>query len=195
MWVSGARGEANKNDSPSAHYSGQRASDVDVCEGQCDDFQSRIQKGLSIAPVPLNLEGKNGDLVGLGSYLVNAVAGCNDCHTCPSYDPNDNPYKGQPGKINARDYLAGGVPFGPFISRNITPDASGKPAGMAFEEFLHVMRTGEDIEHEHPQFGPLLQVRPWPVYRHMDECDIRAIYEYLRAIPHAEPGSCSSPGQ
>jgi hypothetical protein len=28
---------------------------------------------LAIAPVPLNMEGKNPELVGLGSYLVNAV--------------------------------------------------------------------------------------------------------------------------
>ena len=35
--------------------------------------QSLIQRGFEIAPVPLNLAGKNRDLVGLGSYLVNAV--------------------------------------------------------------------------------------------------------------------------
>ena len=33
---------------------------------------SRIQIGFRIAPVPLNLEGKNPALVGLGSYIVNA---------------------------------------------------------------------------------------------------------------------------
>lgn len=195
VYVIGAKVEANKNGSSSAHYQGQHAPDFDDRDDRFDDFESRVRKGFAIAPVPLNLKGKNRDLVGLGSYLVNAVAGCNDCHTCPSYDPNDNPYSGQPGKVNAQNYLAGGVQFGPFVSRNITPDASGKPASMTFEEFLHVIRTGEDIEHEHPQFGPLLQVMPWPVYRHMNERDIRAIYEYLRAIPHAEPGVCSGAGQ
>ena len=39
------------------------------------------------------------------------------------------------------------------------------------------------------QFGPLLQVMPWPAYANMTEHDLRAIYEYLSAIPHAEPGS------
>ena len=34
----------------------------------------RIQKGLEIAPMPLNLKGQDRDLVGLGSYLVNAVS-------------------------------------------------------------------------------------------------------------------------
>lgn len=32
---------------------------------------SRIEQGFAIAPVPLNLEGKNRALVGLGSYIVN----------------------------------------------------------------------------------------------------------------------------
>ena|SRR6267143_5408589 len=37
-----------------------------------DDSDSRIEQGFDIAPVPLNLEGKNRALVGLGSYIVNA---------------------------------------------------------------------------------------------------------------------------
>jgi hypothetical protein len=36
---------------------------------------------------------------------------------------------------------------------------------------------------------------PWPVYRHMTDRDLRAIYEYLASIPHAEPGTCTGPGQ
>ena len=41
-----------------------------------DDEDSRIRQGFKIAPVPLNLRGKNPALVGLGSYIVNAVADC-----------------------------------------------------------------------------------------------------------------------
>ena len=44
-------------------------------------------KCFSIAPVKLNLKDKDPELVGLGSYIVNAQGGCNDCHTCPSYAP------------------------------------------------------------------------------------------------------------
>jgi hypothetical protein len=36
--------------------------------------ESKIQRGFEIAPVHLNLEGKNRSLVGLGSYIVNANA-------------------------------------------------------------------------------------------------------------------------
>jgi len=39
---------------------------------------SRIQIGYKIAPVRLNLAHRDLQMVGLGSYLVNAVGGCND---------------------------------------------------------------------------------------------------------------------
>lgn len=32
----------------------------------------------------------------------------------------------------------------------------------------------------------LLQVMPWPVYGEMLESDLRAVYEFLRAIPPLE---------
>ncbi len=148
---------------------------------------SKVVQGFRIAPVPLNLQGKNRTLVGLGSYLVNAGGGCNDCHTNPSYTDGGNPFLGQPEQVNTTNYLAGGTAFGPFISRNITPDESGKPAGLTLDEFKLVMRTGADLKGLHPQFGPLLQVMPWPVYGKMTDQDLKAMYEYLRAIPHAEP--------
>ncbi len=46
-----------------------------------DDEGSLIKIGFQIAPVPLNLEGKNRALVGLGSFIVNAQGDCNGCHT------------------------------------------------------------------------------------------------------------------
>jgi hypothetical protein len=150
---------------------------------------SRIQRGFAIAPVQLRLRGKNLALVGLGSYLVNGAGGCNDCHTNPPYAVGGDPFLGQPKRINADHYLAGGVAFGPFTSRNITPDENGLPAGLTYEQFRQVMRTGIDLDQEHPQISPLLQVMPWPVFQNLVERDLRAIYEYLSAIPHAEPGT------
>jgi len=76
--------------------------------------------------------------------------------------------------------LAGGRVFGPFVSANITPDHTGKPAGLAFDEFRDLLRMGHDPD-DPP--GVLLQVMPWPVYGDMTDRDLRAIYEYLRAIP------------
>jgi hypothetical protein len=48
-----------------------------------DPEQVRIQRGFEITPVPLNLGGKDRNLVGLGSYIVN-TSGCIDCHTWES---------------------------------------------------------------------------------------------------------------
>ena len=168
-----------------------RADDGDGPGRDEESSDSRVRQGFAISPVPLNLEGRNRALVGLGSYLVNAVAGCTDCHTHPEYAPGGNPFLGQPKQINAAHYLAGGRQFfGPVISRNLTPEApSGRPAGLTFDQFEEVMRTGFDFDHAHPQFGPLLQVMPWPVFQSMTDHDLRAIYEFLSSIPHAEPGS------
>ena len=141
----------------------------------------RIIKGYAIAPVPLNLSGKDLLLVGLGSYIVNAQGGCNDCHTNPSFAPGGNPFLGQPKRINVDRYMAGGTPFGPGgpVSRNLTPRSNGRPANRTFPQFLEAIRKGRDFREP----GELLQVMPWPVYQDMNERDIRAIYEYLRAIP------------
>lgn len=155
--------------------------------------ESVVKQGLAIAPVPLDLRGKNRALVGLGSYLVNAVSECNDCHTRPYYLLGGNPFKGEPESINTSDYLTGGNQFGPFTSANLTPDpVTGLPAGLTSTEFLHLMRTGETDDH--PAFGPLLQVMPWPTFRKMTDRDLRAIYEFLSAIPsrpdNPSPGPC-----
>jgi hypothetical protein len=160
-----------------------------------DDSESKIQRGLAIAPVKLNLVGKNRAQVGMGSYLVNGVGDCNGCHAGPAGEFADggDPFLGQPKVINKAAYLSGGTPlFGPFfIPRNLTPDKTGLPEGGAsFEEFRDILRTGIDPDRAHPQFGPYLQVMPWPNFQNMTDNDIRAIYEYLSAIPciEGDPG-------
>lgn len=138
---------------------------------------SRVAVGYRINPVELNLRGKNRFLVGLGSYLVNAGGGCNDCHTHPSFAPGGDPFQGETEIINTEQFLAGGRQFGPITSANITPDENGRPAGLTFEEFEHLLRTGREPS------GEILQVMPWNVYGNLTRMDLRAIYEYLSAIP------------
>jgi hypothetical protein len=117
-----------------------------------------------------------------------ALAGCNDCHRWSNFAPGGDPFHFQPKMINAGHYLAGGRPFDPFRSRNIKPDpASTMTPEERYHEFVSIMRTGIDPDHAHPQFGPLLQVMPCSVYQDMPDRDLRAIFEYLQSIPHAEP--------
>jgi hypothetical protein len=155
--------------------------------GDGADGESEVLRGFDVSPVELNLEGRNRALVGLGSYIVNATAGCSDCHTFPQFAPGGSPFLGQDEVVNTAGYLGGGRPFGPFISNNLTPDEDGLPGGMTYDEFAFVMRTGIDRDHSAPPVpspqNDLLQVMPWPVFRNMTERDLRAIYEYLSAIP------------
>ena len=184
-----------------------------IVRGDDDDNdrnESKVRKGFQIAPVPLNLKGKDNELVGLGSYIVNAQGDCNGCHSAgpqTEFLPGGNPFFGQPQKINPATYLGGGRDFGPYpgpnssvhiISRNLTPDKTGRAeGGETFAEFLHIIRTGEGVDHLHPTCsatvttnclpppfkGELLQIMPWNIYRNMTNRDLRAIYEYLSAVP------------
>jgi hypothetical protein len=135
-----------------------------------DDTDARVKIGFKIAPVNLNMDGKDRDLVGIGSYLVNAVGDCNGCHTSGgppnfNYAPGGNPYFGQKAVVDPTVYLSGGQNFGqvgtptgpngyagPFmITRNLTPDKNGRPeGGHTLSEFKRIMRHGKDFDHIHP---------------------------------------------
>ena len=156
-----------------------------------DEGDARVKIGLKYAHdqgIPLNLKGRNRERVGLGSYLVNAVGGCNDCHTAPPYTKDPYAFLGAPKQVNVPCYLDGGQTFGPFVSRDITPWENGKPAGLTLKEFRHVIRTGEDPDNP----GQLLQVMPWPVYQTMSDDDLGAIYEYLSSIPAINANVCGA---
>jgi hypothetical protein len=159
-----------------------------------DDDDARVAIGFLYARqqgIKLDLKHKDKEVVGLGSYLVNAVGGCNDCHTAPPYTKDPYAALGAPKQINNACYLAGGQIFGPFVSRDITPFENGMPAGLTFNQFKHVIRTGEDPDHP----GQLLQVMPWPVYQTMTDSDLRAIYEYLDSIPPIAQNTCGAPSE
>jgi hypothetical protein len=142
-----------------------------------DKDESKVHIGLEIAPVTLNYDGRDRKLVGLGSYLVNAVGDCNGCHSAgppTEYTPSGNPYllpaifKGKK-QVNTATYLGGGNDFGPLapgtahiVSRNLTPDRTGLPeGGHTFAEFYQIIRTGVDLDHLHPTCpGPPGSVGP-----------------------------------
>ena len=99
------------------------------------DEEQLVHIGYEVAPVPLNLEGKNRNLVGLGSFIVNAQADCNGCHTAGgppnfNYANNGNPYfLSQPlgTKTDHTTYLAGGSPFGQAVPSSAS--VGGFPSG------------------------------------------------------------------
>ena len=44
------------------------------------DSDPRVSAGFGLAPGSLHVKGRDVELVGLGSYIVNGARGCNDCH-------------------------------------------------------------------------------------------------------------------
>lgn len=181
------------------------------------DEKLAIQIGYAVAPVQLTTTGLDPDLVGLGSYIVNVTGDCNGCHSAgpaSEYLPHGNPYtRLMPNgpysgttQVNTATYLGGGRDFGGFpaptsplhiISRNLTPDASGKPEGHTLQEFTTILRTGVDMDQRHPNCtgaptstctpfpfdGSKLLIMRWPSFRSMTDRQITAIYEYLSALP------------
>jgi len=214
MWLLVPRGQAQ--DQSSNQFNNNQLSNQE---------ERRILKGFEIAPVTLNLAGKNMALVGLGSYIVNAQGDCNGCHSAgppTQYTASGSPYQLVPPfsgtkQTNAATYLAGGRNFGPLIpgsasiiSRNLTPDKTGRPAGgLTWDQFLQIMRTGVDLDNLHPQCavgtvtascvpapfnGSLLQIMAWPTYQNLSDYELRAVYEYLSAIPcNAGPADPTNP--
>ena len=152
---------------------------------------SDVQAGLKMSPsaVTLNLRGLNIALVGRGSYLVNGPGNCSSCHTIGvRFVTGGNPFNGESKVENTVNFLGGNRAFsGGILSRNLTPDASGLPAGLTLDQFITTIRTGVDQKNLAP-FTPsttldLLQIMPWPQFQNLTSEDLRAIYEYLKALP------------
>lgn len=150
-------------------------------------LSARAQRGFDISPVKLSTDGLSHDqmeMVGYGSYLVNAVANCNFCHV--KYRPKvkwDPAYYADPS-----NYMAGGVPFffppaqqavfGAYVvATNLTPDPK---TGMMLTEsaFIDSMRTGKDYTN-----GGSLGFMPWRSYRWMTVKDLKAMYAFFKALP------------
>ena len=192
-----------------------------------DSHTNLAKIGLSIAPAFINMQGLDRELVGLGSFIVNAQADCNGCHgsdPANEFLPTNNPYflapNNYPAVTNQATYLNGGQNFGTvgpgvvqdvnsplyagpglgpnIITRNLTPDYTGNPAGgLDLGMFINVLRTGHDYDHLHlncsatvtdncydpPVNGAVLQVMPWPKFRHMTDYELTAVWTYLRAVP------------
>lgn len=124
--------------------------------------------------------------VGRGSYLVNALGDCNNCHTDGSGDGNfDSGLLPFTVNVNTAAYLAGGVNLGIFFgagdlfSRNLTPDP-GTGMMLTETEFVQCLRFGADFRRP----GGSLRVPPhFPSEFHMTLDDLEAIFAYLQVVP------------
>jgi hypothetical protein len=137
-------------------------------------LSARATQGIAISPVAVAIAGlpmAQAEQLGLGSYLVNAVCSCSDCHT--------------PAGGGSDKYLAGGTGYavdnGAVVyARNLTPD---KVTGMTLTaaQFATVMTTGRDFADK--AGNSVLLVMAWSHFRWMTPADLAAIFAYLQAIP------------
>ena len=152
---------------------------VKTQDNRDNDEESLVPYRLRDIPVPLNLEGKDRNLVGLGSYLVNAVATAMVATPAAGLQTSTTPQAETPTLASRRRpiptvYLRGGQDFGPavpyresihtsyvfpsgqyvgpdIIARNLTPDKTGLRKGATHSHSLsRIMRNGIDFDNLHP---------------------------------------------
>jgi mono/diheme cytochrome c family protein len=134
-----------------------------------------------------------------GKYLVNAVAGCGDCHTpwkmgAMGPEPDmSRMLSGHPAEMKmppppkmgmpwmaagAATFTAWSGPWGISYTANLTPDSTGLGSWKE-EDFIRALRTGIHIKTGRPLLPPM----PWPNFKNMTDDDLKAIFAYLRTIP------------
>ncbi|HEY2137002.1 MAG TPA: c-type cytochrome [Xanthobacteraceae bacterium] len=107
-----------------------------------------------------------------GSYLVNSIGACGNCHT-----PR------QQGVPDLTKQLSGGFqtfdePWFTVKGANITPDKETGIGNWDDADLRKVLLTGV-----RPNLTPLAPVMPYLFYRVMMPSDIDAIMAYLRSVP------------
>lgn len=138
-------------------------------------LSAQAEKGLTLAPFELDTTGLSNaekERIGTGSYYVNSIAGCNDCHRTAQ---QSGPPK----------YLSGGISYaiGPdavVYARNLTSDPD-VGLRMTEDQFVEAMRTGKDFKSE--SGTEQLIVMPWQTLRWMTDEDLKSIYAYLQKVP------------
>jgi len=197
---------------PSVPFDPTMYTDGDVTrklKGAHQSFSAR--RGLSISPLALP-SGKHGDeeedhggrggrSVGVGSYIVNAFAHCNDCHTHPDRTANGS-------KVNTASFLTGGTvfktppPLQPIMkyvratSANLEGVTHGffQEPGISYARFRDIIRTGTLVDETPPRPLAFPMSLVAPNLAKLLEGDLRAVYDYAMAVP-ATPGASDLPHQ
>jgi hypothetical protein len=141
-----------------------------------------------------------GDAVERGRYLV-TVLGYHDCHT-PLVPGPDGPVRdmermlsGHPEQLlmpaapplpeGPWQVVASGTgtawsgPWGISFTANLTPDPDTGLGKWSWENFRDTIRTGRHMGRGRPVLPPM----PIPMYRHLTDADLQAVFAYLQSIP------------
>jgi mono/diheme cytochrome c family protein len=140
------------------------------------------------------------DQLARGKYLV-TVTGCNDCHTPLKMGANgpepdlSRMLSGHPEalamprapKLPEGPWLvtvsatntAWSGPWGVSFTANLTPDADTGLGRWTLRNFVETLRTGRHLGRGREILPPM----PIPMYKHLTNADMAAIYNYLQSIP------------
>jgi mono/diheme cytochrome c family protein len=112
-----------------------------------------------------------------GSYLVNTIMACGNCHTPRGAD-------GKP--IADRDLAGGGLtlatPAFTVTAPNITPDPETGIGGWSDAEIKHALLTGMRPDHGHLAGVELAAVMPANFYKGLLPDDLDAVVAYLHTV-------------
>jgi hypothetical protein len=149
-----------------------------------------ILRGTAIDPLNVQppTDPTTAALFGRGSYLINAVIGCPNCHSHP-----DRNYMTPNAAVNTAAYLTGGTVFAsgslaPIVhvvratSQNLIGQAHGFFQTATFSTFLADITEGvhaEDPANEAGALPPLAWPMPWTEFRNMGVDDLEAIFTYM----------------
>jgi len=152
-------------------------------------------RGHSISPLALDTSRKGvhdderkGRSVGVGSYIVNATAHCNDCHTHPDRAS---------GKVNTASFLTGGTvfatppPLQPITgyvratSANLEGATLGffHEPGSTYQRFRAIIHTGTLVDETPARRLAFPMSLVAPNLALLLESDLRAVYDYAKAVP------------
>jgi hypothetical protein len=164
-------------------------------KGANQSFSSH--RGYAVSPVALDTsragvhddEGR-GRSVGVGSYIANAFAHCNDCHTHPDRTADGS-------KVNTSVFLTGGTvfvtppPLRPVFrtvratSANLMGGAHGffREPDDSYARFRDVIRTGTLVDETPPRRLAFPMNLVAPNLARLLESDLRAVYDWAKAVP------------
>ncbi|HSG64382.1 MAG TPA: diheme cytochrome c-553 [Gammaproteobacteria bacterium] len=140
------------------------------------------------------------DQIARGRYLV-TIAGCNDCHTPLALGPNGpepdmtRMLSGHPQTlempsapmlpegpwlvVSAGTNTAWSGPWGVSFTANLTPDPETGLGKWTFRNFKDTIRSGRHMGRGRQILPPM----PIPMYKHMTDDDLAAVFAYLQSIP------------
>lgn len=111
-----------------------------------------------------------------GTYLVEHVAACTDCHT-PFETSASSSENMQHKKASGQIFPIPGFP-GRLVAPNITPDSETGVGRWTDDELARAIREGVDREGH-----TLFPMMPYSRYRHMSDEDLASVVVYLRSLP------------